>query len=301
MVQTTIALRVDVDTRRGLDEGVPRLLELFRQTDVRASFFVAMGPDRSGAAIRRAWRPAFLWKMWRTSALRLYGLQTILSGTLLPGRPVGAGAPELLRQIGIEGHEVAPHGFDHVGWQDRVQRWSAERVRGDMADALHAFEVVFGTRPEASAAPGWRTTAEALVVQEEFGHRYASDVRGHAPFQPALASGPLKTLQIPTTMPTLDELIGRVPDVVSALEQSMRSGLNVLTAHAEVEGGLLLGAFERFLQRARRRGVEITRLGDAATSICEQADSLPVLPIGRARVPGRSGWVAVQGSLGYLT
>ena len=48
MVQAPLALRVDVDTRRGLSDGVPRLLELFRRLDVTASFFVTMGPDRSG-------------------------------------------------------------------------------------------------------------------------------------------------------------------------------------------------------------------------------------------------------------
>ena len=299
MVQTTVAIRVDVDTRRGLDEGVPRLLEVLRRTGICASFFVTMGPDRSGLAFRRAWRPSFLWKMWRTNALRLYGLRTILSGTLLSARPVGAGAPDLLRQIAGEGHEVAPHGFDHVGWQDGVQRWAATRVRADMVAAARAFEVVFGTRPEANAAPGWRTTPVALAVQEEFGYRYASDSRGNGPFRPALPSGPLKTLQIPTTMPTLDELVGTVPDVVSALGRSMRPGFNALTVHAEVEGGPLLGAFERFLLWACARGVEITRLGDVASRTRQQMDPVPALPIGRARVPGRSGWVATEGPLGY--
>lgn len=258
-----------------------------------------MGPDRSGAAIRRLWRPSFLWKMCRTNALRLYGFRTVLSGTLLPARPVGGGAPDLLRQIVGEGHEVAPHGFDHVGWQDGVRGWDAARIRSDMTAAVRAFEGVVGTRPGASAAPGWRTTDEALVVQEEFGFRYASDVRGPAPFRPALPSGPLKTLQIPTTMPTLDELIGTAPDVVSALERAVRPGLNVLTAHAEVEGGPLLETFERFLLRARRRGIEVARLGDAAARTREHADPLPALPIGRARIPGRSGWVATVGALGY--
>ena len=78
MTAPILALRVDVDTRRGLREGVPRLLELFRRREVRASFFVALGPDRSGLAIRRAWRPSFLVKMARTNPLRLYGWRTLL-------------------------------------------------------------------------------------------------------------------------------------------------------------------------------------------------------------------------------
>jgi peptidoglycan/xylan/chitin deacetylase (PgdA/CDA1 family) len=285
---------VDVDTRRGLDEGVPRLLELFRQAAVRASFFVTMGPDRSGVAIRRAWRPSFVRKMWRTGALRLYGVRTILSGTLLPPRPVGAGSPDVLRQIALEGHEVAPHGFDHVRWQDRVHRLPPAGIRADLVQAARAFEAAVGVRPEATAAPGWRITTEALAIQEECGYRYASDVRGVTPFRPLTPAGPLKTLQVPTTMPTMDELLGAVRDVPAVLLDALRPGLNVFTLHAEVEGGPLLDGFRRFLAEAVR-AAQIVRLDEAAAAA--PSERVPVAPVGRGRVPGRSGWVAMQGAV----
>lgn len=293
MVQTKLVLRVDVDTRRGLDEGVPRLLDAFRDAGVRASFFVTMGPDRSGLALRRAWRPSFIRKMWRTGALRLYGMRTVLSGTLLPARPVGAGAPHLLRQIAAEGHEVAPHGFDHVGWQDGVHRMPAARIREDLAAAARAFEVAVGTRPEATAAPGWRSTPEALTVQEECGYRYASDVRGVVPFRPLTGGGPLKTLQVPTTMPTMDELLGAERDVPRALLGALRPGLNVFTLHAEVEGGPLLDAFRHFLREAVRVAGTV-RLDEAAAGAA--AGRVATAPVTRGNVPGRSGWLAVQGA-----
>ncbi len=294
MVQTTVALRVDVDTRRGLEEGVPRLLELFRRTGTRASFFVAMGPDRSGRALRRVLRPSFLAKMWRTNALRLYGVRTLLSGTLLPARLVGAGMPALLRAIAAEGHEVGPHGWDHVGWQDRVHRMPAAAVRAELGRAAQAFEAVLGVRPGASAAPGWRTSPEALTIQEELGLRYASDVRGTAPFRPAVDGRALRTIQVPTTLPTLDELLGRVRDLPDTLLAALGPGLNVFTLHAEVEGGPLLGTFAEFLEGSRRRDVAFTALDEAVARIAA-ADDLPVAPVTRGRVDGRSGWVASQG------
>ena len=298
MVQTTIALRVDVDTRRGLASGVPRLLETLGRLEVRASFFVTMGPDRSGAAIRRLWRPGFIAKMLRTNPFRLYGVRTLLSGTLLPAEPVGAAFPDLLRVIVAEGHELAPHGFDHVGWQDGVHRWSPERIHEDMTAAARSLEAVLGTRPESSAAPGWRTTPTALAVQEEFGYRYASDVRGAAPFRPIVGDGTLKTLQIPTTMPTMDELMGRVRDIATTLDQALQPGLNVLTLHAEVEGGPLLGIFREFVNGARARGAAFTRLDDVAEAAWRDPERLPSAPVSRNRVAGRSGWVAAPGILG---
>ncbi|PYM34810.1 MAG: 4-deoxy-4-formamido-L-arabinose-phosphoundecaprenol deformylase [Candidatus Rokuibacteriota bacterium] len=299
MVQATVALRVDVDTRRGLEEGVPRLLELFRRTGTRASFFVTMGPDRSGLALRRALQPGFLAKMWRTNALGLYGVRTLLSGTLLPARLVGAGMPGLLREIAAEGHEIGPHGWDHVGWQDRVHRLPAAAIRTELLRAAEAFEAVFGVRPASSAAPGWRTSPGALAIQDGLGLRYASDVRGTAPFRPAVNGAGLRTIQVPTTLPTLDELLGRVRDLPGALLAALRPGLNVFTLHAEVEGGPLLPTFAEFLEAARRRGVVLATLEEAVAGVLGKGDDVPVAPVTRARVDGRSGWVASQG-LGWV-
>src|SRR5262249_60035192 len=102
-------------------------------------------------AIRRALRPSFLAKMWRTNPLKLYGLRTLLSGTLVPARLVGAGAPAMLRQIAAEGHEVAPHGWDHVGWQDRIHRLDTAGGRPAPGPAARALQGARRTPPAAGA------------------------------------------------------------------------------------------------------------------------------------------------------
>jgi peptidoglycan/xylan/chitin deacetylase (PgdA/CDA1 family) len=290
-----VGLRVDVDTRRGLDEGVPRLLELFRRLGIRASFFVTMGPDNSGRAIRRALRPSFLAKMWRTNPFKLYGLRTLLSGTLVPARLVGAGAPAILRQIAAEGHEVAPHGWDHVSWQDRIHRLDRVAVRADLDLAARAFTVAVGVAPSASAAPGWRTSPVALAAQDGRGLLYASDTRGDTPFRPHLADGVLETLQLPTTMPTMDEIVGRVSNVPRALARAVRPGLNVFTLHAEVEGGAMLGTFETFLGELDASQVRLARLDDMAAGVMAAGDALPVARVVRGWIDGRSSWIALQG------
>ena len=293
--RATVGLRVDVDTRRGLDEGVPRLLELFRRLGVRASFFVTMGPDHSGRAIRRALRPSFLAKMWRTNPFKLYGLRTLLSGTLVPARLVGAGAPAMLRQIADEGHEVAPHGWDHVGWQDRIHRLDHVAIRADLDLAARSFLAAAGVAPSASAAPGWRTSPLALTVQDGRGFRYASDTRGDTPFRPSVGDGTLETIQLPTTMPTMDEVMGRVSNVPQALAQAVRPGINVFTLHAEVEGGALLGAFEAFLAELAAVRARLTRLDELAARAITAGDELPIAKVVRGWIGGRSDWIALQG------
>jgi peptidoglycan/xylan/chitin deacetylase (PgdA/CDA1 family) len=291
----TVGLRVDVDTRRGLEEGVPRLLELFRRLGVPASFFVTMGPDNSGRAIRRALRPSFLVKMWRTNPLKLYGLRTLLSGTLVPARLVGAGAPALLRQIAGEGHEVAPHGWDHVTWQDRIHRLDPAAIRADLDLAARAFAAAVGIAPSASAAPGWRTSPAALAAQDGRGLVYASDTRGEGPFRPRVDGGVLETLQLPTTMPTMDEIVGRVAHIPTALARTVRSGVNVFTLHAEVEGGALVKTFEAFLGELAALRVRLARLDDIAAATLAAGDELPIARVIRGRIEGRSSWIALQG------
>ncbi|MBI4488755.1 MAG: 4-deoxy-4-formamido-L-arabinose-phosphoundecaprenol deformylase [Deltaproteobacteria bacterium] len=293
-----LVIRVDVDTRIGLREGVPRLLDLFGRFALSASFFVSFGPDRSGKALRRLWQPGFLEKMWRTNALSLYGFRTLFSGTLLPSLPVGEGAPELLRDIVRRGHELGIHGYDHVRWQDRLEGMAEGEIETELNEAMAAYERILEARPLCSAAPGWRCTPSSLRVQDRLGFDYASDVRGSCPFLPVHNGQPFKTLQIPTTLPTTDELIGRQDNINDFLLSSLKEGLNVHTVHAEVEGRPYLSLFEGFLEEVCRWQVEIISLREVAEVVLKKGlGTVPHLPVTRGTLPGRSGWVACQGAL----
>lgn len=292
-----LALRIDVDTRIGLREGVPKLLDLFKRYGVRASFFVSFGPDRSGRALRRLWQPGFLGKMWRTNPLRLYGLRTLLSGTFLPSRPIGEGEPECLKRIVTEGHELGVHGYDHVYWQDRLETMKDEEIARQITQSIAAYERLLSRRPVSSAAPGWRCTSSSLAFQDRLNFLYASDVRGTAPFIPLDNGKAFKTIQIPTTLPTLDELLGREKDVNEFLLGSMKEGLNVHTIHAEVEGRAHLSLFEELLRTLGRRGVGVISLREVADRILKKGQAeIPRWRVTKKMIPGRSGWVACQES-----
>ena len=84
-----IALKVDVDTLRGTREGVPRLLDVLAKAGARATFLWSLGPDHTGWALRRIFRPGFFAKVSRTSVLEHYGLKTLLYGVLLPAPDIG--------------------------------------------------------------------------------------------------------------------------------------------------------------------------------------------------------------------
>ncbi len=296
-----VALKIDVDTHQGLGQGVPRLSRMLAREGVTATFFVTMGPDNTGrAAVRLLRNRGFLSKMLRTRAVSMYGLRTVLSGTLLPKRPIALAYPELMRGLRREGFEVGVHGYDHVRWQDRLDYLGDDDIRDELADAFEAYRAIFGEPAKSFAAPGWRTVAAALIALDAAGLSYRSDTRGRNPYRCSIDGRLIKTLEIPTTLPTLDEVMGRpqTSDGESVirfyLEQFKPDALNVHTIHAETEGMGQLELFTNLVRALKERGAKFVQLGEVAARL--NAAELVVCEVVRATLPGRAGWISAQGA-----
>ncbi|HEY3852271.1 MAG TPA: polysaccharide deacetylase family protein [Steroidobacteraceae bacterium] len=300
-----IGLKVDVDTLRGTREGVPRLASLFKKHAVGATFYFSVGPDHTGRAMRRVFRKGFASKVARTSVLKHYGLKTLMYGVLLPGPDIGREAGEEMRRVRDAGFEVGLHTYDHVRWQDTVAGADASWTRTEMERGVAAFERVFGAPPVSHAAAGWQINGHGLELEKELGFRYASDTRGGAAFLPRLESGPSTCPQIPTTLPTFDELLGRdgieesnIADALFSLSadsagaSASTSAPQVFTLHAELEGMLLKDSFESLLVKWREAGASIVDMNFIHAEVTQR--SLPIRRVVLGEIAGRSGSLAVQ-------
>ena len=295
---TRVALKIDVDTYRGTREGVPRLADLLERLGIRATFLFSLGPDHTGRAIRRVFRRGFLGKVRRTSVVGHYGVKTLLYGVLLPGPHIGRRCRAQLTDIARRGFEVGVHTFDHVRWQDGIATADEAWTRRELTRARDAFLEAFGRPPLVHGAAGWQMNRYVPALEEELGFRYASDTRGSSPFLPLADSGEAVVPQLPTTLPTLDELIGREDlgdDPLAhllALSGGAAARDQVYTLHAELEGGKLRGIFERLLRAWQERGTELCDLGAYHAALAR--DALPRCRIVAGTVAGRSGTLAVQ-------
>jgi peptidoglycan/xylan/chitin deacetylase (PgdA/CDA1 family) len=296
-----IGLKVDVDTLRGTRQGVPRLMALLKKLGLDATFYFSVGPDHTGRAMRRVFRKGFAQKVARTSVLKHYGLKTLLYGVLLPGPDIGRSAGAEMRSVHDAGFEVGLHTYDHVRWQDYVAKATPAWTRVEFERGLQAFESVFGFAPQSHAAAGWQINTAGLELEAEYGLKYASDTRGGAPFLPQLTNGVSACPQLPTTLPTFDEILGvdgvdesNVADAVFRL--SMAAGaadpLQVFTLHAELEGMLLLPAFESLLLKWRESGAVVARMAKIHELAMQRP--LPTRTVIMGEVAGRSGQLAVQ-------
>ncbi|TMH43437.1 MAG: 4-deoxy-4-formamido-L-arabinose-phosphoundecaprenol deformylase, partial [Betaproteobacteria bacterium] len=249
-----LALKVDVDTYRGTRRGVPRLVELLKKHGAGATFLFSLGPDHTGRAIKRAFRRGFIGKVSRTSVLSHYGFATLLYGTLLPGPDIGRRCADVMRRVRDAGFEVGIHAWDHVKWQDGVPKADARWTERQMRLSRERFEEIFGEPARAHGAAGWQTNLHALRLTQRLGFDYCSDTRGSGPFIPVWRAEIVACPQLPTTLPTLDELIGangltkkNVADHVLNLTRECPAAGHVYTLHAELEGGKLAPAFEAML------------------------------------------------------
>lgn len=300
-------IKIDVDTERGTRIGVPNLVALLRELQIPATFLFSLGPDNTGRAIKRVFRPGFLQKVSRTSVVSTYGIRTLLNGVLLPAPHIGKRHAALLQQVAAAGFEVGIHAYDHQKWQDGVMKMSAAEIAAEFTKACAEFQRIFNYSARVAGAPGWQTNARALAAYDSAGLACASDCRGAYPFFPRTADGRVfNVLQIPTTLPTLDELVGR-PEFASeeqiyAYYFSLLNEQqpNVMTIHAELEGMKYLAWFRKFLLDLRQYcgsrscSIEFKTLCDVAMPLFEHRENIPVCSLAQGEVDGRSGLVAVQ-------
>jgi undecaprenyl phosphate-alpha-L-ara4FN deformylase len=186
-----------------------------------------------------------------------------------------------------------------VRWQDHLDDIGEKGVRNELEDAFEAYRAIFDEASKSFAAPGWRTNNAAMLALDAMGLEYRSDTRGIAPYRCFVEGRVLATPEIPTTLPTLDEVMGRrelsddnaVRDFYLGL--SKPDALNVHTIHAETEGMSQLENFTALIRALKERGASFVQLREVAWRL--NRAELPACEVIRTTLPGRAGWISSQG------
>jgi peptidoglycan/xylan/chitin deacetylase (PgdA/CDA1 family) len=304
----SIVLKIDVDTYRGTREGVPNLVRLLKQHQAGATFLFSLGKDHTGWALRRAFRPGFFKKVSRTSVVEHYGIKTLMYGVFLPAPDIGKECVEEMRAVRRAGFECGIHTWDHVVWQDNVRVRDASWTQKQMQQAFDRFQHIFGTAPKTHGAAGWQMNQHAFAQLDSYGMKYSSDGRATlkdngmlenqaaGPYRLQINGETLPCVQMPTTLPTLDELLGREIEGVVINESNIADNIlkltveprdHVFTLHAELEGQKLAPIFNQLLTGWQEQGYQLISMADYYVNLQEQ--KLPVHPLKWQELPGRSG------------
>jgi undecaprenyl phosphate-alpha-L-ara4FN deformylase len=307
-----LTLKVDVDTYRGTREGVPKLSRLLQQHGASATFLFSLGPDHTGWALRRAFRPGLLKKVSRTSVVEHYGLKTLMYGVLLPGPDIGKQCAAELRAVRDAGFECGIHTWDHALWQDNVRHRDAAWTVKLMQRAFERCIEIFDQAPLTHGAAGWQMNEHAFAQLDVLGIAYASDGRAMlndngslndvtaGPHRLQVSGRTLNCIQLPTTLPTLDEMLGRVVDGEVITPSSIAAKIlratetprdHVFTLHAELEGQKLAPIFEQLLVGWKAQGYKFGSMADYYKKVKDE--HLPCRTVAWGELPGRSGKLIV--------
>jgi peptidoglycan/xylan/chitin deacetylase (PgdA/CDA1 family) len=259
--------------------------------------------------MRRALRPGFFQKVSRTSVVEHYGFKTLMYGVLLPGPDIGLKGAAEMRAARDAGFECGIHTWDHVLWQDKVRGKDAHWTERMMQKSEQRYAQVFGEAPHTHGAAGWQMNEHAFRRHDAQAYAYASDGRAMLVDSGAMAdpqAGPyrltgMRHIQMPTTLPTLDELLGREVDGAELTTANIAAHLLKLTAenrrdhvytlHAELEGQKLAPIFEQLLSGWKAQGYQLASMADYYEKI--KHDPLPEYPVQWGELPGRSGELIV--------
>ena len=299
-----IALRISTETYRGTREAVPRLIEILQAHKVGASFLFSFGPDQTGRAAAHGFSHEAMRRANTDTAIERYGFPTLMYGTALPAPDIGRRCARIMTETKAGGFETAIHCWNHHQWQRRIASANAAWTATEMQRAHARYKEIFGEDALGHGGASWQMNIHALRLTQRLGYRWASDCRGSHPFVPIWNGEPIHCPQLPTTLPTLDELLGNDGHTVENVHQHLlkltamaltreRNSGQVFSFNADHQRLKLDVAVGNLLSGWAEQGHEICSLGQLRDDL--DFASLPRHELTFSAVPGRAGLLLTQG------
>lgn len=282
-----VALRIDVDSLLAARDGVPRLLKLFEEYKIQASFFFSVGPDNSGRS----------WERWCNSSL--LGWRPLLNGTLLNGAVISDVAADMMNAVVEAGHEIGLKTYDAIEWKKKAAFADAKWSSHQFALALEAFEKITSFPPERYSATGFQINRYLLEYQQAQNFTFASDTRGKYPYYPELQGVQSRCLQIPVTLPTLQQALAEsrvdkhnVHEYLFSESRYILPAGHVYAVNAGLEGVRYIDIMEKLLVMWQGQEGKIRSLGNLYNEL--DMTTIQVHQIGWEKVPGYKQHLATQ-------
>lgn len=261
-MKSRLALRIEVPGYRAR-AALPVLTKLLQAHGAGASFVFALGPDWLGRSLARH-----------------------CAGTL--------------KQVRDAGFDLGTFGWQPGRWAKQVGHADAPWTETQFRLTTEHFAGIFETAPTLHAAPGWHSNPHALRLTQRYAYACASDTRGRHPFIPVWNGEIVRCPQIPTTLPTLDEL--RTSPRQDPAETA--AALLALTANPPLHGHVFslqasaaLGndpaPVRQLLAGWHEQGYEVVSVQALASRL--DMDKLPRHEVTSGQVPGCQDTVLLQG------
>lgn len=168
------SLRIDVESDKGIKEGLPRILDLLKRYNIKASFYLTMGGESNLFELL-----FYRKKLGGERNIKVFSFSEKLRMALFP-RDFVKKNKGVLRRILKEGHELGIHGWKHRRWSRSLERIN---VGSDINKAKIKYEKIFNKKPESFCSPAFRINNKVIYELNRQGFRIISDLDGDKPFK----------------------------------------------------------------------------------------------------------------------
>jgi peptidoglycan/xylan/chitin deacetylase (PgdA/CDA1 family) len=169
----TFTLRVDLESDKGI-KAVPKLLNLLKKYNIKASFYIPMGGESNILDLLR-YRGRL--KSAGERKIKVFSLLDKIRMILFP-RDFVKSNKKILKRILKEGHELGLHGWKHREWTRGLEKIN---IRKRIQMAKEKYIKIFGKNPTSFASPGFNINNRVIAILERQGIRYVSDFEGKEP------------------------------------------------------------------------------------------------------------------------
>lgn len=259
----TFALRIDLDTRKCIKEGLPKLLDLLRELDIKASFYVPIGGESNVFEIIKN-----RGGVYEKGISKLGFFEKVL--TVAMPQDFLKKYRKLLMRIIDDGHELGVHGWKHREWTHSLGKLDLD---DRFKKIISKYNELTGKKPASFAAPGFNTNENALKALDRYGFLVASDLPGEKPFHPTVNGVKLKHLQVPVNIRkgnlpiiehyTLQGLSDK--DIVKAVCSDISDrNYVVMYGHGALEGSQKINVLGDILKYVKEQKYNIVTIEDIA-------------------------------------
>ncbi len=151
----SFVFRVDLESSKGISEGLPRLLDLLKEYDFKASFYLTMGGESNLFEILK-YRGGN--KGFSERKIKVFSFFEKLRMVLFP-RDFVKNNSSILKRIIEEGHELGIHGWKHRRWTRGLEKIN---IAKDLDLAIEKYTSLFGKKPTSFASPAFRINEQVL-------------------------------------------------------------------------------------------------------------------------------------------
>lgn len=162
------AIRIDLESQRGIRDGLPRILKLFKKHNVKGSFYLTMGGESN---IFEILKNRGKLKTAGTRKIKLWTIKDKLRMVLMPTDFVKKNKV-LLKRIINEEHELGLHGWKHLEWTRNLDEVDVEKRLNQM---IYRYKRYFGTYPRSWTSPGFNINKRVLLKLKKKGITHISD------------------------------------------------------------------------------------------------------------------------------